>query len=347
MEIEVLSPESYNKYSDFLLSSSESLLYHSIEYKEFLENLLNCSSHYLLIRDNNKIISALPLMLKNGPLGTIANSLPYYGSNGGVIGSRDAQAIKLYQDEINKLNLAAITLTSSPAVNSIHQLSKTITDQRISQITPLENHGNPEDYILSIIDASSRRNIKKAIKNNITIKITNHDGLKFLEETHYENMAVIGGKAKSKNFFATISDYFAANTNYRIYTAFIDEIPVAALLVFYFNTTVEYFTPVVKHEVRSLQPLSAILLQAMSDAIKDGFKHWNWGGTWLTQQGVYKFKKKWGALSKIYNYSTHIYNNEILNNDSKTLFKEYDGFYIYNFNSEFQPINFNTIEEVL
>ncbi len=29
-----------------------------------------------------------------------------------------------------------------------------------------------------------------------------------------------------------------------------------------------------------------------------GFRRWNWGGTWLAQDGVYRFKRKWGAAKR-------------------------------------------------
>ena len=40
----------------------------------------------------------------------------------------------------------------------------------------------------------------------------------------------------------------------------------------------------------------------MADAAARGFTRWNWGGTWLSQEGVYRFKKKWGASERRYRY---------------------------------------------
>ena len=33
-----------------------------------------------------------------------------------------------------------------------------------------------------------------------------------------------------------------------------------------------------------------------------GFKLWNWGGTWRSQEGVYRFKNRWGAEDMVYRY---------------------------------------------
>ena len=33
----------------------------------------------------------------------------------------------------------------------------------------------------------------------------------------------------------------------------------------------------------------------MASAAKRGMTRWNWGGTWLSQDGVYRFKKGWAG----------------------------------------------------
>ena len=38
------------------------------------------------------------------------------------------------------------------------------------------------------------------------------------------------------------------------------------------------------------------------DAVERGYAWWNWGGTWLTQEGVLRFKRKWGARERRYRY---------------------------------------------
>ena len=65
--------------------------------------------------------------------------------------------------------------------------------------------------------------------------------------------------------------------DWSVFTAFHDGCPVAALLLFYFNKTVEYFTPVTVHEYRNFQPMSLIVFEAMRDAINRGMTNWNWG----------------------------------------------------------------------
>ncbi|MBX3486364.1 MAG: GNAT family N-acetyltransferase [Candidatus Paracaedibacteraceae bacterium] len=335
MKIEILTPEYYSEYESFLQSQPDSLLYHSIKYKNFLEDLLNCQSHYVLIKNSDHtIIAALPLMIKQGSLGPIINSLPYYGSNGGMIGDiNNPNVIKLFKDHLKSLDYASMTFVSSPILDNIAHISPEVTDQRVSQITPLKPSVDDFDvYIESLIESSTRRNINKAKRLGIEVKVRNYDALDFLEKIHNENMQVVGGKAKTHNFFQKIPHHFIADQDFKIYTAELNNQPIAALLVFFYNKTAEYFTPVTKHEFRESQPMAAILAYALKDAMIMGYTNWNWGGTWITQTGVYQFKKKWGAQERSYNYVTILKNLDILTTSRESLSKEYDGFYMYNFN---------------
>lgn len=332
IEIKVLTKEFYTKYEEFILSYDTSLFYHSTKYKDFLEDLLKCKSKYLLAYENGKIKSVLPLMIKDGPYGKVVNSLPYYGSHGGIIGARDLNIVSELKAFVDDLDYSSLTLTSSPFNNTIEPIFSDVTDRRYSQITHFINNSDSEDYLLTLIDSSAKRNIKKAIKEGITVSTDNLDAVDFIKKTHVENMAVIGGNAKSYDFFEKFPKYFEENKNYKINVAYHNNNPVAALLTFYYNKTVEYFTPVIKEQYRNKQPLALILFETMKDAIMDGYQFWNWGGTWLTQSGVYQFKKKWGATERIYNYSTHIRNDDICKVDPEEIKKHYEGFYAYNFN---------------
>jgi len=333
MEIKILNEDLYEDYENFLLSDPRSLFYHSIKYKNFLEDLLGCESRYLLAYENNKIIAALPLMIKDGPLGKVINSLPYYGSNGGIIGdSHNKDAISLFKNDLSLMEYASLTMVSSPTEDSISELFSTFTDQRISQITPLDPDSDDYDqYIFSVIESSTRRNIRKAQNLNIKVSIQNEKALPFLEQVHNENMLSIGGKAKSPDFFSKIRHHFEPMRDYKVYVAESEGISIAGLLLFFYNKTVEYFTPVIQQEHREKQALGLLVFEAMKDSMAKGYNAWNWGGTWLTQTGVYQFKKKWGAIEKSYHYATIIKNSNILSVDQKILMKAYDGFYIYNF----------------
>ena len=196
-------------------------------------------------------------------------------------------------------------------------------DERIGLITHLPKD---KEELLSRFENPRPRNIRKAIKEGICISKGQSNSLEFLFNTHLANMNSIGGLAKKREFFDLIPIYMDSN-DWMVFTASLNEKPVAALLIFYYNNTVEYFTPVVVETYRNTQALALLIYEAMRDAIDRGYSNWNWGGTWLSQGGVYNFKKKWSTREYAYYYYTKIFNDEIYEVKSNYLISNYYGFF--------------------
>jgi hypothetical protein len=349
MEVIVsLSEELDEAYSEFLQSMEHSLFYVSLSYKRLLEKLLGCKSKYFVALDSQKnIVGTFPLMIKeNQALGNIANSLPYYGSNGGILVNNHKRKEEqhkirqklLYKGEqyIREQNCVVWTLITSPFEQDQDWFKRycpnDFIDQRIGQITPLpSNTNNLSEQLLKMFENPRPRNIRKAIKSGVQWYVSYiQKDLEFLYHIHQQNISAIGGLPKNKKFFSLIPEIFN-ESEYKVYIAEKDGEKIAGLLLFYFNKTVEYYTPVVVEEFRSIQPLSLLVFEAMKDAVNNNYRYWNWGGTWLSQKGVYNFKKKWGTKDYSYFYYTKVNNRSILQCPQEELLRQYPNFYVVPF----------------
>jgi hypothetical protein len=300
-------------------------------------DLLDCRHASLLaIADDGDIAGALPLMETDGPLGRVLNSLPFYGSNGGLIGS-DADARVALATAYNALvvtpGVAAATVIEDPLIeNGGSGLRHDLLDERIGQFTPIEFQSAHAESLMGSFHYKTRNMIRKAEKLGVTVEIEN-DQLDFLVSVHEQNMAEIGGLAKPRRFFGMLTSHFRADTDFRLYVARLEGEPVAAVLVFYFNRTAEYFTPVVLKQFRESQALSAAIFRAMCDASRSGFTWWNWGGTWLSQDGVYRFKSRWGTRDLRYRYHIAIGNPDLLETRREDLLSGYPFFFTVPFSA--------------
>lgn len=334
IDVAPLEAGSESDYTAFLQDLDESLLYYSISYKAFLEDLLHCHGRYWIARENGRIAGVLPILESDGPYGRVLNSLPYYGSNGGVLATSQSASDALWRQFdlfASADGVAAATIVCNPLLpEDPPPIAHDFVDERIGQFTPLTPGDDPGETVFGAIDGSTRRNVRKAQKSGVSVSVDN-SALGFLEEVHRQNMAEIGGKAKSPRFFETFPKHFEADRDYRIYVAHIGDEPVAALLLFYFNSTVEYFTPVTVGAHRNSQPTALIIYQAMIDAIGRGYTRWNWGGTWLTQDGVYRFKRKWGAEDRPYKYYVRVNDRSLLSRRPDELLDAYPDIYVVPF----------------
>lgn len=339
MTIQVLKENLFNDYDYFLLKNKNNLFYASSKYLLFLEKILDCKTHVLIVKVDDSIIACLPLMFKDGNLGRVYNSLPFYGSNGGIISNSEnatSLLLKKYNEIISEDNVASSNYIENP-LNKISLENSIIyneEDFRIGQFTPL-NLDNPnelenKDLLMQSLHTKTRNTIRKAIKSEIVVGIDN-SSMNFVKKEHVEGMIKINGKPKSDLFFDSISKLFTAGSDYNIFVAKKEEIIIAAVLVFYFNKTVEYFVPVTSEGYRNFQPNSLIIYEAMIDAMNKGYQYWNWGGTWESQSGVYSFKNRWNTLNINYKYYINVNNKMVYKASKEELLENYNGFYLLPF----------------
>lgn len=337
MKVETLSERWSDDYESFLLGRPDTLFYHSSRYQRMLVELLACRQETRIVLDDlGRITAAMPLMAMDGPFGTILNSLPFYGSNGGLVGE-DASAqdaLRLaYRELASGPGVAAATFIENPlSLTGPAGLPHDLVDERIGQLTPLPTGDDPAALLMAMFHQKTRNMVRKAEKVGVVVEIDN-DAMAFVVETHEENMREIGGTPKSRRFFDLVPRCFRPGTDYDVYAARIGTTLVAALLVFYFNRTVEYFTPVVKAQFRDTQALSGIIFRALTDAARAGYLWWNWGGTWLSQDGVHRFKSRWGTQDILYHYYTAVRNAELLNAKPAELLSAYPNFFTVPFSA--------------
>lgn len=336
MRIEKLTQVLRLSYEEYLRSTDFSLFYYSSNYKNFLKKLLGCDEEYLLAIEGDTIHGILPLMYIQIDSFRVYNSLPYYGSNGGILSNNDKahnELVNIY----NEIACSKTTLSSTIITNPFNDQDSlgfvhNHIDHRIGQMTDLSSKRDDFGGLLGRIESSARRNVKKALREGITVEV-DHSQLNRLREMHEQNILAIGGIPKSKEFFVLIPQYFIPVKDFDLYVAKRNGVMIGGLLIFYFNQTVEYFTPAIDDEYRSYQPLSLIIMTAMSESAKKGFRWWNWGGTWESQVGVYRFKRKWGAHERKYSYYTQLNDPSILAWPREKILNTFSNFFVVPFSS--------------
>ena len=330
---------SSQEFTDYVISCPNSLVYAAPRFMSLVSGHLRAEVGWLEAKRDGVLVGLLPFLKKEGFLGPVFNSLAYYGSNGGVMQvCEDAEAkaglIQAFYNEAQKTGGASATIITNPLERDaefyFRHANHDLLDERIGLVTHFPANVDAETLINSFQDPRPR-NIRRAIRDGVTVqRRQDSDALNFLYNTHFQNMQAIGGLPKKKSFFDAIPDAMNED-DWSIHVGMKDGQPVAALLTFSFNQTVEYFTPVICEEFRSTQALSLIIYQAMQDSIRRGLRHWNWGGTWLAQDGVYDFKKRWATTQYSYYYFTRLFNAQARTQTKQALLDGYEGFYVLPF----------------
>lgn len=323
-------------YDGYVMGRSECMLYYSSKYKKFIKELLVCEEEYLIVLDEDGVQGILPLMYAERDGMRVYNSLPYYGSHGGIIANH-LEAEQILKNAYNDIASRETTISSTIVQNPFFENSRACirwnyTDSRIGQITAIDSNGDAEEQIMSRLESRARGSIRKAMREGVMVE-RDSEQLNKLGVMHCQNMKEISGQAKSAKFFKLVPQYFIAEHDFDVYVAKKDGAVIAALLLFYFNHTVEYYVPAVEREFRSLQPMALILITAMVDASRRGYQFWNWGGTWISQDNVYYFKRQWAAEDYPYHYLTYLNHSDILSWSLSNILQAYPNFYVIPFSA--------------
>lgn len=350
LHIELLAPAREEEYDAFLGECPAALLYHSRKYRNLLQRILGESTpFYLAAYESGALKAVLPAFIGLNPrLGNVLNSLPFFGSHGGVLCAPDSGSADALHDALfaalNDLCRAHSVVSATLIVNPFAPLAELrasrlgwpVADTRIGQVTPLpagcRDDAEIDERLFRLFHGKTRNSIRKAQRSAIQVGHGSaSETLHALISLHEANIEALNGISKPHGFFAAVTELFRYDDEYRIYTASKDGAIIAALLVFYTNGTAEYFTPATAPHARTLQPMSLLAFEAMREAVRRGFFRWNWGGTWPSQRGVYHFKKRWGAVDVPYAYHGVVRANHLLNASSAQLLQEYPYYYVVPF----------------
>lgn len=313
----LLRADEIDRYSSFLDECTDALIYHTPNYFNFLTGLIPNGHLLLLVAEHDShIVGALPLVAVDGPHGRVLNSLPYFGSHGDFLISSAVEPKGKVADQLclalarllDEGDFSAVNVVAHPFFSWIGeracQVGLEAWDERISQTTELKPATDREsalNQVLQTCHQKSRNLVRKGLKSGFSIEVEDTESAwSAMIEHHRVGMLRIGGKFKSQGEFDGLRS--AMGRDCRLFVARKNGVFAGALLNLYFREWVEYFTPVAVEEYRNDQVLSAIIACSMCDAILEGRRFWNWGGTWSSQAGVYHFKKGWGAVDRRYTY---------------------------------------------
>ena len=91
MNVEINERLDLSEYDDFLKNAQNRTFYHSRNYIHFLKDMLELNPNFITARINGKIVGTLPFFSKKSQSGIVVNSLPFFGSYGGIVSNNQCE----------------------------------------------------------------------------------------------------------------------------------------------------------------------------------------------------------------------------------------------------------------
>jgi len=335
MNVSQVSHITNRKDNDQLLDSIDNPLVHYCDdFSSFLgKALVNTKVIKVESRRKGRLVGVMPLAIcTDKKLGTVINSLPFYGSHGGpIVIDEVARADLLGQIPalINEYKPRCVTIIENPFSplrdEDLFQLGFTVCDDRVGQITLLPS--SMDNFHLK-----TRNAIRKGQKLQQTIQLAETpEDWEWMQGIHERSISSLGGVPKSMKIFNALRASFGASA--QLWIGKVNGLRISGIVIIHYRDTIEYFTPVVEEAYRDTQALSATIYSVMQWSTLKGARKWNWGGTWRTQEGVYRFKNRWGAQDLVYRYFNHISDTSITDEPISDLFSAFPYFYLFKLQS--------------
>ncbi|WDP89741.1 MAG: peptidoglycan bridge formation glycyltransferase FemA/FemB family protein [Desulfobacter sp.] len=322
-------------YEDFINGIHHRLLYHSRPWIRIMESIIGDTCQVISAHHRKRLCGALPVFIsRDRGAGRVINSLPFFGSIGGIL-CQPGQIDKVGPGLFNALDGLAHDLGAATAmVNpgpfdpdvSLHKKlwRPDFEEKRMAQVLKLPES---KSELLSLFHPAKRQNIRSAIAKGSTVRPFRMDDLDWFVDVHNRGMAAKNGIAKPRAFFHGIIDKLFPKGPFRIDVAEFQGIPFAGLLYALWGHTAEYLVPVYEPDRANLFGLPLLIHHAMARAVAHGIRRWNFGGTWNSQRGLYRFKASFGAQEKGYPYFIKVYDKRILSLDKGELMRYFPWYY--------------------
>jgi len=304
------------QWDAFVKRHPEGTLFHLTDYLSSLQSESNEELYKIICVDNlNNIVGIFPLLSTKGfPFGigglvgsSRLSSLPRTPTAGPLAASSEKMT-KLLEESIKIQNqIPTKTLQIKSFSNDLEMFSKNLykVHWRDSYITSLPKDSNLEiKFGDSNNHSTIKRCIKKAVKNGLTTRYTeDKKDLKYWYGLYLDTMKHHVTPARSLIYFENLWEKLIPNGYMKLIIAEQNNKILAGSLLFYFKDTVIYAFNGSDRNYFEFRPNDLLHWTAIEDAIKQNYHYYDLGEVSKNNDGLAKYKKKWGAdIVPIYHY---------------------------------------------
>lgn len=341
------------RYADLAASDAGAMLYHSPFWIGILEETLGVPVRVLGLLERGKLAAAIPYAAAEGPLGPVLNSLPFFGTIGGMVSDRTGtERLKLLQiliseilrvgEEMGALSVNLITRPGDPMELSYRDIIRPdFNDIRtafyLNLPDPNENE-SIDQQMLCLMASHKRRALRKAKSHQFQIGMADRpEDFASFYEMHRSDMETKHGLPKPRAFWGAVTRHLPAKT-IELWIAKDGPAIAAGVLFFLHDRMAEYYMTGLSPEYRDKHPQTLIIYEAIRSFSERGLSVLNFGGTWPNQNGLARFKSEWGANPFQYKYFTKILGHKasLPSVTPGQLSRQYPYFYVFPF-SELKP----------
>ncbi len=291
--VDIIHQISESEWRYFLETCSDATLYHTPEWKMFLEKTFNYKIRYLFAIDEcGKMTGLLPLVQINSRLtGNRLCSLPFC-QECGCIGNEG-----VCKDLIDE----AIALKNKSHIERI-EIRKAVEHKSLQKQNPFSTYflrlsHDPQEIWNNLDKGSVRWSIKKAEKKGVSVSSSiERDYLKEFYNLNCITKRNLGVPCHPWIFFDNLFSFL--NGYVKIYLSWYRDELIGGGIMLYYGDTVLYGYGASNPEYHEYNPYYAFIWKSIQDACVNKYQCYDFGRSSYDNIGLTQFKKRWGTLER-------------------------------------------------
>jgi len=267
--------------------------FHSKEWAEVLVKSYNYSPKYFICIENNKLLAVVPFMFVQSWLtGKKLVSIPFSDFCQPLI-SDSCPSEDIMNELINQFSVLNIKYIEFRSTDKTYPCRTKLfrTDQR-----HLLRLDKDEPSLLKSFSDNTKRNIKKATRENVKLKILNDDqGIKLFYNMNCETRKKHGLPPQPFIFFNQILHCVIEKGYGDILFAEKDGIPISSAIYFKFGKKLLYKFGASYSKYFELRGNHFVMWEAIKKYLNEGFEEFDFGRTEIGHDGLRRFKIGWNT----------------------------------------------------
>lgn len=297
--MQIINPIDFPDWNNLLLTNNQSTFFHTSEWARVLSESYNYKPFYFTLIDNGKLSALLPVMeVKSFITGKRGASLPFTDHCAPI-----AKDLNQFSEIFKKV----IQYGKKTGWKYIEFRGG---KKHLPDAIPFNTFifhdldlAHTEQEIFSNFRNSTKRNIKKAIKENVDVTLSN--SLESVKEFYRLNCMTRkhhGLPPQPFYFFKKIYDYIISKKIGFIALASHSNKVVAGAVFFHLKDKAIYKYGASDTSYQKLRANNLVMWEAIKLYAENGFKNFSFGRTDIDHKGLLQFKRGWGTREGTMHY---------------------------------------------
>lgn len=324
LQLEIINPLSYKGWDELLMSSEGYSIFHSQAWARVLHDSYQYHPLYFTIIDKGKLSALVPVMeVKSALTGRRGVSLPFTDYCQPIVS--DETQFREILNYINQYGKEAGWKFFELRGGNGLQLNAASSSYYYTHTLEL---GEGEEEVFLKFRDSTKRNIKKAIKNKVQAAVhRSPESVQEYYQLHCLTRRRQGLPPQPFYFFKNIYEHIISKNLGFVVLATHQEKNVGGAVYFHFGKKVIYKFGASDIAHQHLRANNLVMHHAIQWSIQNSYQQFCFGRTEPSHQGLIRFKEGWGTQGHQLNYYKFDLRKDSFIQDRQK--KNRDGYFIF------------------